>query len=261
MILGFNLLGLLLLFFPPLFYAWLIYIIAPHKSLSLKNSIKFIIGGIFSVVILDFILFLTPYWDLTYTYNSFLQQFFITAPKEEISKFFMFLIIYKGLDDKSQKHPITCMLYLGMLGLGFSLIENINYISKFGFEVLQYRTFGAVFVHMICGLLLGYWIGVSKIKKLKLKIKSTASIYLSSRPKLKSLLYISMGLITSICFHALWNYNILTFVHYSTPIAVLMLMVGFLTCKFLFKDLVNQYDKSKKINPLSSRVDTDLDKN
>ena len=59
----------------------------------------------------------------------------------------------------------------------------------------------------------------------------------------------------------MWNYNILTFVHYSTPIAVLMLMVGFLTCKFLFKDLVNQYDKSKKINPLSSRVDTDLDKN
>ena len=36
-----------------------------------------------------------------------------------------------------------------------------------GFEILKYRTFVAVLVHMICCLLLGYWIGVSKIKKSK----------------------------------------------------------------------------------------------
>ena len=40
-----------------------------------------------------------------------------------------------------------------------------------------------------------------------------------------------------------------------------MLMVGFLACKLLSRDLINQYNKSKKINPLPSRVDTDLDKN
>jgi RsiW-degrading membrane proteinase PrsW (M82 family) len=152
------------------------------------------------------------------------------------------------------------MFYMGMIGLGFSLIENVNYISRYGFEVLKYRTFGAVLVHMICGLLLGYWIGVSKIKKSKFKERTISAIYLSSRPRLKSILYAGMGLLTACCFHGLWNYNIIIFSYYSTPIAILMLMVGFLACKLLSRDLIYQYQKSNKPTPLPSRMDKDLDK-
>ena len=260
MILGFNLVGLLVLILPPLLYAWIIYISSPYKSLSLKNSLSFVVGGVFSVVILDTLSFLTPYWNTLYILDPFWQQFWATAHKEEISKFLMFLIIYKGLNDKSIKHPITCMFYMGMIGLGFSLIENVNYISRYGFEVLKYRTFGAVLVHMICGLLLGYWIGVSKIKKSKFKERTISAIYLSSRPRLKSILYASMGLLTACCFHGLWNYNIIIFSYYSTPIAILMLMVGFLACKLLSRDLIYQYQKSNKPTPLPSRMDKDLDK-
>tara|TARA_R100001509_G_C4864299_1_gene214516 strand:- start:731 stop:1519 length:789 start_codon:yes stop_codon:yes gene_type:complete len=255
MVLGFNLVGLLVLAFPPLLYAWIIYISSPYKSLSLKTSLSFVVGGLFSVVILDTLSFLTPYWNYIYVCDPFWQQFWVTAPKEEISKFLMFLIMYKGLNDKSTKHPITCMFYMGMIGLGFALIENINYIARYGFEVLKYRTFGAVLVHMICGLLLGYWIGMSKIKKSKFKERTISSIYLSSRPKLKSILYTIMGLLTAGCFHGLWNYNILIFTHYSTPIAILMLMVGFLACKLLSRDLISQYQKSIKITPLPSIMD------
>tara|TARA_R100001443_G_scaffold94722_2_gene101239 strand:- start:1072 stop:1857 length:786 start_codon:yes stop_codon:yes gene_type:complete len=259
MVLGFNLVGLLVLAFPPLLYAWIIYVSSPYKSLSLKKSLSFVIGGLFSVVILDTLSFLTPYWNGLYICDPFWQQFWVTAPKEEISKFLMFLIIYKGLSNKLIKHPITCMFYMGMIGLGFALIENINYIARFGFEVLKYRTFGAVLVHMICGLLLGYWIGVSKIKKSKFKERTISAIYLSSRPRLKSILYAGMGLLTACCFHGLWNYNIIIFSYYSTPIAILMLMVGFLACKLLSRDLVNQFEKSKKLDPLESRMDRDLD--
>tara|TARA_B100000989_G_C19525126_1_gene466378 strand:- start:692 stop:1477 length:786 start_codon:yes stop_codon:yes gene_type:complete len=261
MVLGFNLLGLILLLLPPLLYSWIIYLSSPYKSLSIKYSKNFFIGGIFSVVILNFIMYLFPYWDPEYFYDVFYQAFWVVAPREEISKFLMFLIIYKGLYSKNELHPITYMFYFGMLGLGFALVENIQYVTQYGLWVLKVRTFGAVFVHMICGLLFGYWVGIGKIKKSKFSLRTISSIYLSSRPKLKSLLYTMAGLITAVCFHGLWNYQLSVLLKYSEPFSILMLMVGFLACKLLSRDLINQYNKSKKINPLPSRVDTDLDKN
>ena len=181
---------------------------------------------------------------MSHILDPFYQQFWVVAPKEEIAKCIMFFIVYKSLDEKNI-YPIAYMFYFGMVGLGFAIIENIQYISYYGFEVLQTRTFGAVFVHMICGMLVGYWVGASKIRKSKFSLRTISSIYLSSRPKLKTALYLLMGLITSTSFHGLWNYNIQIFNLVAKPISILMLMVGFLACKLLARDLINQYQKSK----------------
>ena len=259
MILGFNLIGFLIIILPPLLYAWIIYLSAPFKSLTIKNSISFVVGGIFSVVILTFISFFFPYWNFYYFLDPFWQSFWAVAPKEELAKFLMFLIIYKGMDDESQHHPITYMFYLGMLGLGFALVENIQYVARYGFKILIIRDFGAVFVHMIFGLLFGYWLGMSKIPKTKSSLKTISSSYLKSRPKLKSFLYIIMGLITASIFHGLWNYHLSVFGISSKPISIIILMIGFLACKLLSRDLINQYEKSIHYEPLKSRLDNDLD--
>lgn len=260
MILGLDLTGFLSLFLPPLLYAWIIYLSSPYKSLSLKHSLKFLIGGIFSIVILNFIFILFPFWDPQYVQDPFWQHFWVVAPREEISKLIMFLILYNRLSDNDNPHPITYMFYFGMIGLGFSLIENVDYVSRYGFWVLKLRTFGSVFVHMICGLLFGYWVGMGKIKKSKYSVRTISSIFLSSRPKLKTILYILMGLITASIFHGLWNYHINMFQSLSTPFSILMLMVGFLACKLLSRDLINQHQKSTTHESLESRIDKDLDK-
>jgi RsiW-degrading membrane proteinase PrsW (M82 family) len=244
MVLGFNLLGLILLLFPPLLYALIMYLSSPYRSLSLRSSLNFLIGGMFSIILLRIIFFIFPLWDMSHILDPFYQQFWVVAPKEEIAKCIMFFIVYKSLDEKNI-YPIAYMFYFGMIGLGFAIIENIQYISYYGFEVLQTRTFGAVFVHMICGMLLGYWVGASKIKKSKFSLRTISSIYLSSRPKIKTTLYLLMGIITSISFHGLWNYNIHVFNLVAKPISILILMVGFLACKLLARDLINQYQKSK----------------
>ncbi len=255
MILGFNLIGLLAIIFPPLLYAWIIYLSAPYKSLTLKNSLNFVISGVFSIVILNFISFFFPYWNFYYFLDPFWQSFWAVAPKEELAKFLMFLIIYKGMDDDSQSHPITYMFYLSMVGLGFALVENIQYVARYGFEVLLVRDFGSVFVHMICGLLFGYWLGMSKISKRKSSLKTISSSYLKSKPILKSFLYTIMGLITASIFHGLWNYHLSIFGISSKPISIIILIVGFLACKLLSRDLVNQYEKSIHFEPLKSRLD------
>ena len=95
-------------------------------------------------------------------------------------------------------------------------------------------------------MLLGYWVGASKIKKSKFTLRTISSIYLSSRPKIKTILYLLAGLITAVSFHGLWNYNIEVFNFIAKPNSILTLMVGFLACKLLARDLINQYQKSTR---------------
>ena len=258
MILGFDLISFIALILPPLLYGFIIYLTSPYRSLKIKYSFNFIIGGIFSLIILKFINFFFPFWDTTFFTDPFWQSFWIIAPREELSKFIMFLIIYKGLNNEFELHPITYMFYFGMVGLGFAIVENIGYVNNFGIWVLKFRTFGAVFVHMICGMLFGYWIGIGKIRRYKYSIKTTISDTLINFPKLKTFLYFLMGLITASCFHGLWNYNIKIFSGIAGPISILMLMVGLLACKLLSRDLINLHEKSIKIDPLKSRLDEEF---
>lgn len=258
MIAGFDFINFISVVLPPFLYAWIIYLSSPYKSLSIKDSSKFLLGGIFSVTLLTLISFSFPYWSHYHVSDPFWGSFWITAPKEELSKFLMFLIVYKGLNDYKNLHPITYMFYFGMIGLGFALIENISYVYRYGPYVLKFRTFGAVFVHMICGLLFGYWLGMSKIKKSKFSLRTISSIFLSSRPRIKIFLYSLIGIITASCFHGLWNYHLNVWGAYSTPFSILLLMVGFLSCKILSRDLINQFQKSIKIEPMESRIDKNL---
>ena len=259
MILGFNLINFLLILLPPILYAWIIYLSSPYKSLSILDSSKFLLGGIFSVTLLQMVSFAFPFWSHLYVLDPFWQSFWVTAPKEELSKLLMFLIIYKGLDDHKDLHPITYMFYFGMIGLGFAIIENISYVYRFGMYVLKFRTFGAVLVHMICGMLFGYWLGIGKIKKSKFTLRTISSIFLSSRPKTKLFLYTLIGIITASCFHGLWNYHHSVWGLFATPFSILLLMVGLLACKLLSRDLINQYQKSQKFEPLESRMEKNLD--
>ena len=125
MILGFDLISFIALILPPLLYGFILYLASPYNSLKIKYSVSFLVGGIFSVVILNFINFFFPFWDTIYFTDSFWQSFWIVAPREELSKFIMFLIIYKGLDNEFELHPITYMFYFSMVGLGFSMSKNV----------------------------------------------------------------------------------------------------------------------------------------
>lgn len=246
MLLGFDFTGFLLIIFPPILYTLIIYFSSPYKSLSLKDSSKFLIGGIFSVIILNFFHFFFPLWNSVFISGAFYQDFFITAPKEEISKFLMFFIIYKGLYNEGKFHPITYMFYFSMIGLGFGLIENVHYVSNYGYWVLKFRIFGALFVHMICGMLFGYWIGISKIKKSKYHLRNISSLYLNSRPKIKLFIYSIFGLLSASIYHGLWNYHLSVLKGIHEPFSILLLIVGFLSCKLLSRDLINQYNDNLK---------------
>lgn len=235
MILGFNLIGFIATILPPFIFALVIFLTSPRNSLSLRKIPSFIIGGAFSVIFLKILNFLFPY-DINILINAFDDSFFYTAPREEISKFISFIICFKFLHYKKQMDPISFMYYFSIIGLGFALIENIYYVGQHGVWVMKVRLFGATLVHMICGFLFGYWIGLGKIQTKRNKISSL----LIHSPKTKSVIYTIVGLLFAIIFHGIWNHTIQIFNLSSTPLLVSIIFIGITMCKFLSSDLLSK---------------------
>jgi len=240
-----NLYFILAIALPPLIYSYIIYLTSPYKSLNLRDSFSFVAAGVFSIVVVYLFNAFFPGWDHQLTFDPFVQNFHIVAPKEELSKFIMFLIIISGLQrDKGTLHPVAYMFYFAMVGLGFALVENIGYTERYGYEALKIRTFTSTITHMICGLLFGYWIGLGKIVRSKFQSRSVLGVFLKSKPYLKSIYYSTVGFLTAVSFHGLWNFNLASSGNAARTISILLLFIGLIVAKMLFRDLVVQYRKS-----------------
>lgn len=231
---------------PPLIYALIIYFSSPLKSLNWKSSLKAIAAGIASVTVVYTCNAFFPTWDAwTYMFEPFAQQFYVVAPKEELSKFIAFTLVIGAIyKEGDYAHPISYMFYFAMVGLGFALIENVGYGQRYGMDVLYIRAFTATVTHMICGLLFGYWIGLGKIVRSKFQSRSLMGIWLKNKPKLKSAIYTLMGFITAVSFHGLWNYNLSVSKEAANPIMIFLLFTGLIVSRLLFRDLITQYRKS-----------------
>ena len=251
---------------PPLIYAFIIYLSSPLKSLAWKSSLKAIAAGISSVVLVYAFNTFFPFWNTwIFMFDSFSQQFYVVAPKEEISKFIAFCLVMGAIYKKGDYiHPIAYMFYFAMVGLGFALIENMGYAERFGMDVLYIRTFTSTLTHMICGLLFGYWIGLGKIVRSKFQSRSLMGIWLKNKPTIKTSIYTLMGYITAVSFHGLWNFNLSVSGPASTPIMIFLLFTGLIVSRLLFRDLITQYRKSlehKKTEPTYKFDNHPLNKN
>ena len=102
-------------------YALIIYLTSPHGSINLKKSMTYVLGGIFSVT---FVYLISSFIEME-SYNHFMKHFFIVGPREELSKFLAFFIMTKSIND-TKTHPVATMFYMGMIGLGFALYENLS---------------------------------------------------------------------------------------------------------------------------------------
>jgi len=239
-----SLLNFIMVVFPPLIYVLVIYLTSPYKSISITKSLKYFIGGILSIPILTIINLLLPYGD-DYFGSEFTFYFFEVGPHEEIAKFISYFIIYKMLGRDEEEHPIGTMFYMGMIGLGFAMIENVSYFYRFGEFVLITRTFTSTLAHMLFGMFTGYWISLSKVKINKYNNRSVFDIFMASNPKIRGFVYSFIGLLCGVGYHGLWNYSLSTSGKASGSIMILMLFIGLLGAKFASNNLRNKKIENK----------------
>ena len=242
MILGFNIILLLALILPPLIYAVIIYLTSPVGSVSFRNGLLFMVGGIGSVSILHLLWLLIPGLIPGFYEDPFERFFFSVAPLEELSKYLIFIFIMKTLNKNTvSEHPFRYMFYFSLVGLGFALIENVIYVNTYGQEILYYRTFTSTIAHMLFGMFFGYWIGLSTINQRKFHDRSVFGVLIGKNKILKTIIYTVVGFLTATLYHGLWNYNLSTSKEASNTIMFILVLAGLLASKLLAKELNNSW--------------------
>ena len=63
--------------------------------------------------------------------------------------------------------PFDGIVYAVVVGMGFATVENIIYAYQFGIDTVLVRAFTAVPAHAVFGIIMGYFIGLSKFNTAK----------------------------------------------------------------------------------------------
>ena len=178
--------NLILAILPPLLIAYYIYKKDKYDVEPKKLIIKSFLFGCLAIIPA---IFLEIFAEGIFT-NLFLFVFFGIALVEEGVKYFF---LKKYLFNKTDfNEPMDGIVYAVMISLGFATVENIAYVfnnegEEFFTAVI--RMFTAIPLHAVCGVLLGYFVGLAKFSD-------------NSKP----LLY--KGLFIATLVHGLYNYFI-----------------------------------------------------
>jgi len=173
---------------PPLLIAYYVYRKDKYDKEPKKLLIKSFLFGCLSIipaVILELLA------DGLSVFGLFISVLIGVALIEEGVKYF-FLKKYLYTREEFNE-PMDGIVYAVMISLGFATVENIGYV--FGSEsedgqglfVAVMRMFTAIPLHAVCGIILGYFVGLAKFSE-------------NSKP----LLY--KGLFLAILVHGLYDY-------------------------------------------------------
>lgn len=221
------LIRILLAFLPGLFYIYL-YRNSINKltPISIVDTSKFLGLGLLSIIILlvFYLIFPVVTNKLLFLEDRifiiFFYAFFQISLFEELAKFIAFKLNTKKYD------VLQTQYFFAIIGMGFALIENIEYslkITEDGFYYLSYgsiiaRNLSAVPLHFLIGIITGYFVAKGK------------PLY---------------GLIIGIFIHGLYDYKLMIA---DTKTSLLLWMILIVGCSFyIAKNLVAELKDENKI--------------
>jgi RsiW-degrading membrane proteinase PrsW (M82 family) len=215
--------GLILLsFLPGFIYLILMFLTTPYKSWKFSRAMVYFLAGCISTPFLLLIHQAFPFLKLIYLIPEtaltqvLIMAFIQVALIEELSKYVLYLFFRSNiLKANVNQHPLATMIYAGSVSLGFAFIENIMYGFNSGIDVLPWRAFTSVIIHMTCGMMMGYFISLS-YHKFKLKTNPTNDILgvsifdviLKKKPTFRKVFYAVVGISMAVFFHGLYDFNL-----------------------------------------------------
>lgn len=207
---------------PAVVYSFIIYLTVPYKTIKFNTALLYIVVGFLSVGLLRYFWLVYPDWHtLTETlvgpthlnpFKYFHTYYFIQVGFiEELVKLTIFLLFdrYRRRSLSAKDHPMSTMFFVGMISLGFAVIENIQYgtMSASPMDTLWWRSITAVIGHMVFGLFMGYWISMGRIGT-RLYDRSLFDIIINKRKRIRNVLYILVGLFTATILHGVYDLHI-----------------------------------------------------
>jgi RsiW-degrading membrane proteinase PrsW (M82 family) len=251
---------------PALIYSLIIYLTVPYKTIKFNNALPYIVVGFMSVGLLKTFWVIYPEWHQVAEnlvgqskdnpFKFFHAFYFIqVALIEELSKLGIFLL-YERYRRKSQEvkdHPIATMFHMGLISLGFAVVENVMYGSNspFPMDTLWWRSITAVIGHMVFGLFMGYWIALGRMGA-RLYDRSLVDILISKKKKLRNVLFTIVGLLAATILHGIYDLHI----EMNGPTGItglyMLLIMSLLGAYWCFKNLNKLY--KRKVNSLKNKI-------
>lgn len=212
----------------PFIYLWLLYGFSQKNLIEKSDLVKAVFLGFISTIFTTYSYAAFPVeW---YELDMFERYFYQVAVREELSKFFAFLLLI-NFSIKRKLKPIALMYLCGIVGFGFGVQENMIYYHRYGIDTLFSRNFTSLLAHTIFGMFTGYWFALGKSK-----LKEINNISLA---KYQPYFYTAIGLLSSIAFHGLWNYNLGSSGWAAESIMYLMMVLGLLVIGIYNNNLKN----------------------
>lgn len=233
-------------------YLFILYFISPKKTISIKDLITSVIGGILSVSILKFLQHIVPPHGID---GDFILHMYSVGPREEISKFLLFWLVAWWVGRKRKIKPVEYMILSTAVGLGFALEENLHYFSIYGERVLSMRNVSSMPAHMFFGAISGYWFALGKINDGEFGERINLGQWFK---KSRLAIYTTIGLFCASLLHGIWNYtlsfyskvlnlimkaqpdcsDILTFTSPWMPLTLFTIFVMIHFSRLLYRDLL-----------------------
>lgn len=234
-----------LAFIPILFYLILVFFTTPI-NFNVKRFINYFIFGVCSVGGLLVFKRVFPNIQDTITFpfpifggnvDDILFFVFVQIGLIEESGKFLFFKLCKSMD-KTKITLIDIMIYSGVVGLGFSFVENIFYMIDYGSDTLTLRAITATILHLVCGFIMGYFIALGRTKQTD---KSTLiNYFLYKHPKLKPILYSFAGVMSAMFLHGLYDYNALSNTSSVIILMFIILTLGVTLSYMMSRDLISK---------------------
>lgn len=180
-----HLFELLFAFIPAIIYSFVIFL-NDRNNISIRTALSYILGGYLSISFLRVAFQVFPhlqdmffvvennlglYIRKTPTFLSwFFHAFIQIGLMEEISKYLAWVSIglFRWERLKNKDSLFATMFYCCMISVGFAGVENIFYFTTYE-DIVLARSLTAVVLHMLCGIFLGYFIAISKLKRDKIQ--------------------------------------------------------------------------------------------
>ena len=166
---------ILLATIPPLLIVFFVY----RNDLYEKEPHKLLISTfILGCVLIIPMIILETLTQMIFTNVFFFSLLGIALVEEGVK--YIALLKY-NLPKKDFNEPYDVIIYSLFLTMGFALVENISYVvgnEETGFSVAIARMFTAIPMHATCGIVMGYYLGLSKMKTSDKSTNLTLSILL-----------------------------------------------------------------------------------
>lgn len=254
-----NLATFIFALFPIAIYVYTLYFLIPHRFVSMHRSRRYLISGLMSPFLIFLFYFIMPWWDdriggsvvTKYLFYGIIQIGLL----EEFSKFCVYQWVTSERISARHDLPVATVFYCVMTSLGFALTENLSYIISL-YEInsnnpmltsnelknslitlAASRSLTAVVMHLICGILMGYFISKSRNNRIKIKIAGLS--YVSKDLKMPMLTHLALGVGCASLYHGIYDVNLmLPDNNYKLLFTVTIITFGITISYFMMKSLI-----------------------